>query len=65
MASIIFLFDLVHPYDLFCDGYVDDIIKEVDVKGVLKSSIFVVQKATAPNLGQNFARDLLVPSGVV
>ena len=51
MTSIIFLFDLVHLYDLFCDELVDDIVKEVDVKGVLKSSKFVVQKATAPKSG--------------
>ena len=50
MISIIFHFELVHLNDLFCDE-VDDIVKAVDVKGVL-------------NWG-NFARDLLVPSGVV
>ena len=31
-----------------------DIDEEVDVKGVLKSSIFVVQKATAPKSGVEF-----------
>ena len=51
MTSIIFLFDLVHLYDLFCDELVDDIVEEIDVKEVLKSSIFVIQKATAPNFG--------------
>ena len=37
MTSIIFLFEMVHLKD-------DDFDEEVDVKGVLKSSIFVVQK---------------------
>ena len=60
MTSIIFHFDLVHLYDLFCDELVDDIVEEFDVKEVLKSSMFVVQKATAPKSG-----DLLVSSGVV
>ena len=60
MASIIFLFDLVHFYDLFCDEYVDDIVEEVDVKGVLKSSIFVVQKATAPKIGVEFRQGSIV-----
>ena len=54
MTSIIFLFELVHLNDLFCDELVDDIVEEVDVKGVLKSSIFVVQKATAPKSGVEF-----------
>ena len=49
ITSIIFLFDLVHLNDLFCD-----IVEEVDVKRVLKSSIFVVQKATAPKTGVEF-----------
>ena len=31
-----------------------DIVEEVDVKEVLKSSIFVVQKATAPKSGVEF-----------
>ena len=51
MTSIIFLFDLVH---LFCDELVHDIVEEVDVKGVLKSSIFAVQKATTPKTGLEF-----------
>ena len=41
MTSIIFLFELVHLNDLFCD-----IVEEVDIKGVLKSLIVGVQKAT-------------------
>ena len=49
MTSIIFLFELVHLNNLFCD-----IVEEVDVKGVLKSSLFVVQKATAPKNGVEF-----------
>ena len=35
---------------------VDDIVEEVNVKGVLKSSIFVVQKATAPKTGVEFCQ---------
>ena len=31
-------------------------MEEVDVKGVLKSSIFVVQKATAPKSGVEFCQ---------
>ena len=54
MTSIIFLFELVHLNDLFCDEWVDDIVEEVDVKGVLNSSIFVVQKANAPKIGVEF-----------
>ena len=54
MTSIIFLFELAHLYDLFCDDYVDDIVEEVGVKGVLKSLIFVVQKANAPKTGVEF-----------
>ena len=54
MTSIIFHFDLVHLYDLFCDELFDDIVEEFDVKEVLKSSIFVVQKATAPKSGVEF-----------
>ena len=49
ITSIIFLFNLVHLNDLFCD-----IVEEVNVKGVLKSLIFVVQKATAPKTGAEF-----------
>ena len=49
MTSIIFLFELVYLNDLFCY-----IVEEVDVKRVLKSSIFVVQKATAPKSGLEF-----------
>ena len=54
MSSIIFLFELVHLNDLFCDELVDNIVEEVDVKGVLKSSIFVVHKATTPKTGVDF-----------
>ena len=49
ITSIIFLFDLVHLNDLFCD-----IVEQVKVKRVLKSSTFVVQKATAPKTGIEF-----------
>ena len=46
--------ELVHLYDLFCDEKVDDIFEEVGDKGVLKSLIFVVQKANAPKTGIEF-----------
>ena len=49
MTSIIFFFELVHLNNLFCD-----IVEEVDVKRVLKSSIYVIQKATAPKTGEEF-----------
>ena len=32
------------------------VFKEVDVKGVLKSSIFVVQRAIAPKIGVEFCQ---------
>ena len=35
----------------------DDVVVEVDVKEVLKSSIFVVQKAAAPKSGVEFRQD--------
>ena len=41
--------DLGHLNDLN-----DDVVVEVDVKEVLKSSIFVVQKAAAPKTGVEF-----------
>ena len=56
MTSIIFLFDMVHLYDLFCDELVDDIVEEIDIKEILKSSILVVQKATAPKFGVEFCQ---------
>ena len=56
MTSIIFLFELVHLNDLFCDEKVDDIVEEVDVKGVLKYLIFVAQKANAPKTGIEFCQ---------
>ena len=54
MTAIIFLFELVHLNDLFCEEYVDDIVKDIDIKWVLKSSIFAVQKANAPKIGVEF-----------
>ena len=54
MTSIIFLFKLVHLDDLLFDEYGDDIVKEVNIKETLKSSIFVVQKAAAPKTGVEF-----------
>ena len=59
MTSIIFLFELVHLNDLIYDEWVNDIVEEVDFKGVLKSSIFVVQKATAPKSGIEFRQGSL------
>ena len=35
----------------------DDVVVEVDVKEALKSSIFIVQKATAPKSGVEFRHD--------
>ena len=55
-SSVICVFELVYLIDLLCDEYVDDIVKEVDVKGVLKSSIFVIQKATASKTGVQFCQ---------
>ena len=52
--SIIGLFELVHLNDLLVDELVDEVVKEVDIKDVLKSSIFVVQKAAAPKNGVEF-----------
>ena len=54
MTSIICLFELVHLNDLLCDEWVDHVVKEVNVQEVLKSSIFVVQKAAAPKNGVEF-----------
>ena len=42
---------LVHLDDLLFNEYGDDIVKEVNVKETLKSSIFVVQKAAASKTG--------------
>ena len=47
-----FTFDLGHLNVL---NY--DVVVEVDVKEVLKSSIFVVQKAAAPKSGIEFRQD--------
>ena len=38
------------------DEYVVNVVIEVDVKGALKSSIFVVQKAAAPKSGIEFCQ---------
>ena len=54
MTSIIFLFELVHLNDLLCDEYVDDIVEDIDVKWVLKSTKFDLQKADAPKIGVEF-----------
>ena len=47
-------FELVHLNDVLFDEWVDNIVKEVNVKEALKSSIFVVQKAAAPKTGVEF-----------
>ena len=62
MTFIICLFKLVHLNDLLFDEWVNHVVKEVNVKEGLKSSIFVVQKAAAPKNGVEF---LIVPSEVV
>ena len=51
MTSIIFLFKLAHLNDLLFDEWVDHVVKKVNVKEALKSSIFVVRKAAAPKSG--------------
>ena len=54
MTSIICLFELVHLNDLLFDEWVDHVVKEVNVKEALKSSIFVIQKAAAAKSGVEF-----------
>ena len=54
--SIICLFKLVHLNDLLFDKWVDHVVKEVNIKEALKSSIFVVQKAAAPKNGVEFCQ---------
>ena len=56
MAFIICLFELVHFNDLLFDEWVDHVIKAVNVKEALKSSIFVVQMAAAPKTGVEFCQ---------
>ena len=51
---IIFLLELVHLKDLLFDELVDEVVKEVEIKEALKSSIFVVQKAAAQIYGVEF-----------
>jgi len=51
---IIFLIELVHLKDLLFDELVDEVVKEVEIKEALKSSIFVVQKAAAQIYGLEF-----------
>ena len=48
IAFNICLLILVHLNNLLFDELVDDVVKEVNVKEALKSSILVVQKAAAP-----------------
>ena len=57
--SIICLFELVHLNDLLFDELVNEIVKEVDIKDALKSSIFVIQKATTPKNGVDFRQGSL------
>ena len=54
MTSIICPFELAHLNYLFIDEWVDHVVKEVNVKEALKSSIFVVQKAASPKIGLEF-----------
>jgi len=54
MTSIICLFELVHVNDLLFDEWVNHVVKKVNVKEALKSSIFVVQKAAVPKNGVEF-----------
>ena len=56
MISIICPFELAHLNDLLFDELFDHVIKEVNVKEALKSSIFVVQKAAAPKNGVEFCQ---------
>ena len=51
IPTSIFFFELVHLNDI-----VFDVVEEVDIKGFLKSSIFVVQKAAAPKNGVEFCQ---------
>ena len=54
MISIIFLFELVLLNGLLFDEWVNHVVKELKVEEVLKSPIFVVQKAAAPKNGVEF-----------
>ena len=51
MTSIICLLEIVHLNGLLFDEWVDHVVKELNFVEALKSSIFVVQKATAPKNG--------------
>ena len=57
--SIICLFELVHLNNLLFDELVDEVVKEVNIKDALKSSIFVVQKAAAPKNGVEFCQGFI------
>ena len=48
MNSIICLFELVYLNAHLFDKWLDHVVKEVNIKAALKSSILVVQKAAAP-----------------
>ena len=54
MTSIICLLELIHLNGLLFDEWVDHVVKELNFVEALKSSIFVVQKATAPKNGVEF-----------
>ena len=54
MTSIICLLELVHLNGLLFDEWVDHVVKELNFVEALKSSIFVVQKTTAPKNGVEF-----------
>ena len=49
--SVLFRFFYSH---LFLGGFSLDVVEKVDVKGALKSSIFVAQKAAAPKIRVEF-----------
>ena len=54
MTSIICPFELAHLNELLFDEWVDHVVKEVNVKEALKSSILVLQKAAATKTGVEF-----------
>ena len=54
MNSIICLFELVYLNAHLFDKWLDHVVKEVNIKAALKSSILVVQKAAAPKNGVEF-----------
>ena len=47
---------MVHLNYLLFNELVDDVVKEVNIKEALKSSIFVLKKASAPKNGVEFRK---------